>query len=143
MSGRINVRYETTHSDGSRSVVGMFDVTEEQAALVQWLNAENAWHCQVKEQERQSIEQRRKTAEQRLAANRRLHVKKMHNALVNRASGFRRDVLMRHAPSNHFRGGPLKCKTCYTRDYEPERIEFPCGEYQFARDWVEDVPSDD
>lgn len=138
----INIDYEYTSPDGAHVVVNMVGATPEQAAVVTWLRAEEAWRSK---QDWKNRERERKLKEKQAKAELKLKIKRaeaQHKVLIEQATGFRRSVLERHAPQESYgydRG--LKCSYCDDGSrYEPERMPFPCAEYQFAREWEEENP---
>ena len=133
--GVVTMRYSVHFTDGSSMTMGLTGLTPDQVALVQWLQAEKAWHRSVVEDERRREKQREEAAEQSRTANERLRVKRAHNKLVNGATGFHEAALIRHAPVKLRRSDDLVCASCISREYEPDRVAFPCDEYLFARDW--------
>jgi hypothetical protein len=138
----ININYEHTTPDGAHMVVNMVGATPEQAALVAWLRAEDAWN---RKQHWENRERERKKQEAIEKAERKLKAKRdeaQHKALISRATGFRLAVLQRHAPEESWIYRPdrgLVCSYCDDGSrYEPEALPFPCVEYQFAREWEEE-----
>lgn len=137
----INIDYEYTSPDGAHVVVNMVGATPEQAALVTWLRAEEAWrrtqHWEDRERERK-LKEKQEKAELKLKVKR---AESQHKALLEQATGFRRAVLERHAPQEPYRyDRGLVCSYCDDgARYEPDWLPFPCVEYQFAREWEEGV----
>jgi hypothetical protein len=138
----INLDWEFTGSDGSRHHVSLYDATEQQAAVVSWLRAEQAWKTN---NEWQAKELARKAKEKRKAAERAATVVRLranHEALLARlpSYSFRHAIVERHGPTSvsDYRG-LLACRTCDDGSrYEPEALPFPCPEYTFAQDWDRD-----
>jgi len=134
MNDGLIMRYSVTLPDGSRMSVGLQGITADQVALVQWLQAEQAWHRKVVQDERARTEKHREDTRRRRVAAKRERLRAEHDERVADASGFREQALIRHAP--RFADFPrVLCTTCVTTDYEPDPVEFPCAEYVFARDW--------
>lgn len=114
-------------------------LTEDEAKLVSWLMAERDWHREVaewqREKERRAAKKKANDRIEREREARRRNVLDDHAQLVESATGFRRASLERHAPRGF--GWHLTCSTCVDRDdYDPD--QFPCDEYEFARDWRDD-----
>lgn len=137
---QINIDYEFTAADGSHHVVALYGATPEQAAVVTWLRAEDAWKrrndWQAKEREREAAEERKAASRAAKAEQQRA----VHEAVLAGAQGFRRGVLQRHEPIasgiSRYERYALVCRTCDDNKYEAQQLEFPCAEYRFARDWA-------
>lgn len=135
---RASISYSRRGPDGSSINVTLHGATPEQVAIIEWLQAEASWHAnkeyrarQIKQElERQKRRQRVLDQQKRLVDE---HLELMKSLTI---AGFRRDSLIRHAPMYLDNGDRLLCTSCYTTDYEPEHVGFPCPEYVFIRDWA-------
>lgn len=134
----INISYTRTGPRGEKTTVNLFGATPEQAAIIMWLKAEDEWKANERYRARQLELKlvRQKQRQKEIDRQNKLideHVALMHTPEI---TGFRRDVLLRHAPMRLDDGKRLLCTSCYTTDYhEVEHQSFPCDEYIFACDW--------
>lgn len=143
-----NITYERRMPDGSHITVQMNGATPEQVALIQWLQAEEAWKAQKAWRAREikvELERQRKIQEELTRQD--VQIAK-HEARLDSPvyTGFRRDALLRHSPvrpPRQYYQENLKCRSCYTTDYEPENVDFPCPEYVFTTEWEATPEKDD
>ena len=133
----VEVSFERTNPDGSRMSMNIPRATPEQAALVAWLQAEDAWKRNQGYREREAARKRQEQIERDERAVRVQKAKAEHGRLMRSAVGFRHAALVRHRPVDaaDARGPRLLCHECDDGEYEPESLPFPCPEYVFARDW--------
>lgn len=137
-----SIRYERRLADGSHIQVQMNGATPEQVALIHWLQAEEAWKAQEEWRKKEIKQELKRQQQKQKELDKRNKLKAEHEALLNDPSitGFRRDMLLRHAPVDpytHF-DTVLRCRSCYGTDYDPERLVFPCNEYVFTSEWTPD-----
>jgi hypothetical protein len=138
----IDIVYTRTGPDGFSLQAKIYGATPEQAAIVTWLQAEDEWKRNSQRRAREiklELERQRKRQE---AIDRRAKQVEDHEAALTAPdmTGFRRDMLLRHAPTPPYEAhdNQLRCRVCYDTDYEPERLVFPCNEYVFTMAWVPD-----
>lgn len=134
-----SITYERRSPDGSRINVQMHGATPEQVALIQWLQAEEAWKNQLAWDKKENQRKRKEAKKQQEQRDRNNAFITEHEALVAiTPAGFRRDSLIRHAPTRSYGRSYydyLQCTSCYSTDYEPDRVSFPCPEYVFITEW--------
>jgi hypothetical protein len=143
-----NITYERRMPDGSHITVQMNGATPEQVALIHWLQAEEAWKNQLEWDKKENQRKRKEAKKQQEQRDRNNSLITEHEALVAiTPAGFRRDSLIRHAPTRSTYGYSyydyLQCTSCYGTDYEPERVSFPCPEYVFITEWEATPEKDD
>jgi len=131
----VTLRYSVSLPDGSNMNMGLANLTPDQVAVVHWLQAEQAWTRTLAEIERKRLARQRKDDERCLAADERRRVRAEHAQRLTNLRGFRKQALLRHAPVQWRSTDDLVCASCISREYEPDRVAFPCDEYLFARDW--------
>lgn len=140
-----DISYTRRLADGSHINVNMRGATPEQVAIIQWLQAEEAWkeHQKYKARELQ-IELEKQRKRQETLDRWEKQIKDHEELLAKTPPSFRRDMLIRHEPTrpypNTFHRTHLECGTCMSTDYEPDYLSWPCNEYVFTVDWKSDTP---
>jgi hypothetical protein len=113
-------------------------LTNEETDLVLWLIAERGWQSEELGRIAARELRDRKKNEAEAAKRKTLDA---HSALVESASGFRRAVLEKHGPYAPWAHDDLVL--CFVCGDNQGSFDFPCDEYEFARDWRDDHSGSD